>query len=155
MGPLLIGTIALLKAIADKLIPGIRDDQRIAILQQTEALDGVKPTGEAAKQTTLEHVIDRATAKDVIEQEIRSKIHLECDSILKLHLTTLSSVLSEGVDASDPHTSIRALRGLKHERMQRRLFRLDKDARLRSGARGFDARKLLKAYEKEVAESDE
>lgn len=62
------------------------------------------------------------------------------------------SVLSEGVNATDPHTSIRALRGLKYERMQRRLFRLDKDARLRSGARGFDARKRLKAYEQEVAE---
>ena len=58
------------------------------------------------------------------------------------------------MDASDPYSPVRALRGLKHERMQRRLFRLDKDARLRSGMRGLDARKSLKRFEQEVAEHD-
>jgi len=38
--------------------------------------------------------------------------------------------------------------------MQRHLFRLDKDARLQSGARGFDARKALKEYEKEMADAE-
>jgi hypothetical protein len=61
--------------------------------------------------------------------------------------------LSDGVDASDPHAPVRALRGLKHERLRKRLFILDKDARLRSGARGLQARKALKAFEKVVAES--
>lgn len=61
--------------------------------------------------------------------------------------------LSDGVDASDPHAPIRALRRLKHERLQKKLFRLDKDARLRSGARGIQARKALVAFEKVVAES--
>jgi hypothetical protein len=63
---------ALLRAIADKLIPGIFDVQRIALLQQTEALDGVKPSGEGVeKLSTLQHVIERATAKDVVEREIK------------------------------------------------------------------------------------
>jgi hypothetical protein len=62
--------------------------------------------------------------------------------------------LSEGVDATDPHAPIRALRRLKHERLQKKLFRLDKDARLRSGARGMQARKALVAFEKVVAESN-
>lgn len=62
--------------------------------------------------------------------------------------------LSDGVDASDPYAPIKALRGLKHERIQKKLFLLDKDARLRSGARGMAARKALLAFEKVVAEFD-
>lgn len=46
------------------------------------------------------------------------------------------------------------MRSLKHDRLQKRLFRLDKEARLRSGARGLQARKALVAFEKVVAESD-
>jgi len=37
--------------------------------------------------------------------------------------------------------------------MQKRLFVLDKDARLRSGARGLQARKALVEHEKAVAQS--
>lgn len=48
---------------------------------------------------------------------------------------------------------MRALRTLKHERLQKRLFRLDKEARLRSGTRGMQARKALVAFEKVVADS--
>ena len=65
----------------------------------------------------------------------------------------LPQALSEGVDATDPHAPIRALRRLKHERLQKKLFQLDKDARLRSGARGMQARKALVAFEKVVADS--
>jgi hypothetical protein len=61
--------------------------------------------------------------------------------------------LSEGVNAPDPFAPVRAIRQLKHQKHQQRLFRLDKDARLRSGARGMQARKALTAYEKVVAES--
>lgn len=80
----------------------------------------------------LEDVIDKATAKSQLEQEINA--------------------LSAGVNA-DAFGAVQALRKLRHERMQKRLFILDKDARLRSGARGLQARKALKQFEKEVAES--
>lgn len=63
--------------------------------------------------------------------------------------------LTEGINGSDPFTPVRALRHLKHRKHQERLFRLDKDARLRSGARGMQARKALTAFEKVVAESNE
>lgn len=63
------------------------------------------------------------------------------------------AVLSDGVDASDPYAPVRALRSLKHERDQKKLFRLDKEARLRSGMRGLQARKALKEFEKVIAES--
>lgn len=62
-------------------------------------------------------------------------------------------MLADGVDASDPYAPIRALRGLKHEKLQKRLFLVDKEARMRSGARGLQARKALVAFEKVVADS--
>ncbi|KAI5463410.1 P-loop containing nucleoside triphosphate hydrolase protein [Mariannaea sp. PMI_226] len=130
------GKSTLLKAIAEKLIPGIPEGTRIAILQQSRLVDEKpdgKPESENGQATTLDEVIERATAKQAVEQEIK--------------------VLSEGVNASDSYAPVRALRQLKHHRHQQRLFRLDKDARLRSGARGLQARKALVAFEKVVAES--
>lgn len=134
------GKSTLLKAIAEKLIPGIPEQTRIAILQQTDAGDsnaGVGPENDAASpgagRTVLEEVIEKATSRDELEREI--------------------SVLSDGVNSADGTTAARALRRVRHERMQKRLFLLDKMARLRSGARGFAARKELVAFEKEVAES--
>ncbi|KAI8689969.1 hypothetical protein LRP88_13729 [Fusarium phalaenopsidis] len=131
------GKSTLLKAIAEKLIPGIPEETRIAILQQTKLVDE-KPRGtpEAGNEglSVLEQVIEKATAKQAVEQDIKG--------------------LSEGVNAPDPFAPVRALRRLKHQKHQQRLFRLDKDARLRSGARGMQARKALTAYEKVVAESN-
>ncbi|KAK4080358.1 hypothetical protein Trihar35433_1463 [Trichoderma harzianum] len=131
------GKSTLLKAIAQKLIPGIQEGSRIAILQQTkltESDEDDKTRSEKSGQgTVLQEVIERATARSLIEQEIK--------------------VLSEGVDAADPYAPIRALRGLKHEKLQKRHFLVDKEARLRSGARGLQARKALVAFEKVVADS--
>ncbi|KAI1015119.1 hypothetical protein LB503_003661 [Fusarium chuoi] len=133
------GKSTLLKAIAEKLIPGIPEETRIAILQQTRLTDE-KPeerpdTNNGDKASVLEQVIEKATAKHAIEQDIKD--------------------LTEGINASDPFTPVKALRHLKHRKHQERLFRLDKDARLRSGARGMQARKALTAFEKVVAESNE
>lgn len=80
----------------------------------------------------LEEVIERATSKDELDKEI--------------------SVLDEGVNGGDGIKAVRALQKVRHGRMQKRLFVLDKMARLRSGARGVAARKELIAFEKEVAE---
>ena len=65
------------------------------------------------------------------------------------------SVLSTGVNTSDEYATVHALRKVRHERLQKKLFVLDKDARLRSGTRGMAARKALTAFEKVVAESEE
>ncbi len=62
--------------------------------------------------------------------------------------------LSQGVNATDSYGPLRALRKVRHERLQQELFILDKNARLRSGARGLQARKALTAFEKTVAESE-
>lgn len=130
------GKSTLLKAIAEKLIPGIPEETRIAILQQTNSDDvTVDPVGSLdsqPKNTVLDEVIEKATSKDVLDHEI--------------------AVLAEGINSADDIRIVRSLRRLRHERMQKRLFFLDKMARLRSGARGSQARKDLIAFEKEVAE---
>lgn len=132
------GKSTLLKAIAERLIPGIPEKTRISILQQTSASDtntddsqlGTSATCDGP--TVLEDVIDKATAKSELEREINS--------------------LADGVNSPDSYGALRAWRKLRHERMQKRLFVLDKDARLRSGARGLQARKALSEFEKTVAE---
>ncbi|RDA86998.1 hypothetical protein CP532_6742 [Ophiocordyceps camponoti-leonardi (nom. inval.)] len=147
------GKSTLLKAIAEKLIPGIPEDTRIAILQQTRLADGDDAVDAQGQQTSvLRDVVNKATTRDVIEQEIKGAHG--CHSPTGNQLTFRLKVLSDGVDSSDPHGPVRALRELKHERLQKRLFLLDKEARLRSGARGSQARKALVAFEKVVAESE-
>lgn len=85
-------------------------------------------------RTVLEEVIEQATARSDVEQDLRA--------------------LSAGIEnTNDPFAGIRAVRSIRHERNLKRLFQLDKDARLRSGARGMAARKALTAFEKVTAES--
>lgn len=69
---------ALLKAIAEKLIPGIPEDTRIAILQQTKLTDdtdGKSDMNGQAGPTVLQEVVDKATAKNAVELEIRGLCH--------------------------------------------------------------------------------
>ncbi|KAI7789139.1 ABC transporter [Diaporthe eres] len=134
------GKSTLLRAIGERLIPGIPEQTRIAMLQQTEA-DGsnadFSPGNNAATSgsgnTVLQEVIDKATAKDELEREI--------------------AILADGVNSPEGLAAVKALRKVKHERLQKQLFVVDKNARLRSGARGMQARKELIAFEKIVAES--
>lgn len=141
------GKSTLLKAIAEKLIPGIPVQTRISILQQTDAdskeSDEEGSSGDAgsdekkgSKLSVLEEVIDRATSRSEIQHEV--------------------DILSKAVDnQEDALTPIRAMRQVQHERLKRELFEKDKDARLRSGTRGMAARKALIAFEKTVADSEE
>ncbi|KAI4869367.1 P-loop containing nucleoside triphosphate hydrolase protein [Hypoxylon rubiginosum] len=133
------GKSTLLKAIAEKLIPGIPEETRIVILQQTDAGDASadevsadSTSGKGESAAVLEEVIERATSKQEVQQEIE--------------------VLSGGVDGGDSFGALRAFRKVHHERLQKELFLKDKDARLRSGTRGMQARKALIAMEKKVAE---
>ena len=69
----LIISTALLKAIAEKLIPGIPIQTRISILQQTDS--GSVDTEDGKQESglsVLEEVIDRATSKNEIQREINS-----------------------------------------------------------------------------------
>ncbi|KAH9891503.1 P-loop containing nucleoside triphosphate hydrolase protein [Xylariomycetidae sp. FL2044] len=136
------GKSTLLKAIAEKLVPGIPEKTRVVIMQQINTKDAIaddveiKPTassGNGKKLTVLEEVIERATAKQEVQQNI--------------------DILLKGIDSSNPYGALRGFRRLRLEHLQRELFRKDKDARLWSGTRGLQARKALIAMEKKVAES--
>jgi len=76
-----------LKAIAEKLIPGIPVQTRISILQQTSTSDersgeanggssGTLSTDDAGKLSVLETVIDRATSRNEIQHEIDGLLDL-------------------------------------------------------------------------------
>jgi ATPase subunit of ABC transporter with duplicated ATPase domains len=77
------GKSTLLRAIDEKLIPGIPEQTRISILQQTNAKDAntdimaveATPDGAEASQgrSVLEEVIEKATARFEVEQEIRGE----------------------------------------------------------------------------------
>lgn len=54
----------------------------------------------------------------------------------------------------DPFAPVQALRQLQHDKRLKQLHIHEKDAKLRSGARGSAARKALVAYEKVVADSE-
>jgi hypothetical protein len=69
--------VALLKAIAEKLIPGIPEETRVAILQQTDASNNATETRESGGANSnsdgpgvLEDVIERATARQALQKEI-------------------------------------------------------------------------------------
>jgi len=77
-----------LKAIAEKLIPGIPIQTRISILQQTST-DGsdstdsgtvttskVQGSTSAGQLSVLEEVIDRATSRNEIQKQIDSEYHV-------------------------------------------------------------------------------
>ncbi|KAI0489508.1 ABC transporter [Xylaria cf. heliscus] len=135
------GKSTLLKAIAQKLIPGIPEETRVVILQQTDAGDINAATNpeqiiaqpsNTSDRNVLEEVIERATARHEAQQELES--------------------LSCGIDSTNPLDAVRSLRKIRRERLQKELFLKAKDAKLRSGARGMQARKALIATEKTVAE---
>ena len=134
------GKSTLLRAIGERLIPGIPEQTRIAMLQQTDVEDanadflpGNNAATSGSGNTVLHEVVDKATAKDELEREI--------------------AILADGVNSPEGLAVVKALRKVKHERLQKQLFVIDKNARLRSGARGMQARKELIAFEKVVAES--
>ena len=71
------------------------------------------------------------------------------DLSFKLWTASLTSVaLTTALNSSDSLVVVKTLRKIKYDRAQDELFTADKIARLRSGARGFDARKFLLVQEK-------
>lgn len=160
----LIVRIAILKAVAGKLIPGIPIQTRISILQQT-ASDGSDPAADTANAanafkgldisssnqlSVLEEVIDRATSRNEIQTEIDGMVTCQVCCVLLTVIVVLSKAIENHKSNLAP---LRAFRQVHHDRLKKELFEKDKDARLRSGTRGMAARKALIAFEKLVAES--
>jgi ATPase subunit of ABC transporter with duplicated ATPase domains len=148
--------VALLRAIAQKLIPGMSYSTRVAILQQTSETavsehpsstrlvgncdaDATKPPSKLLDRTTLPPL-----ARILSADKSRNLILHEYEQ------------LSNAIDnASDALAPIRALRSIQLSRLRKQLVEVDKNARLRSGARGLAARKELISFEKKVEEAEE
>lgn len=119
---------AILRAISEKLIPGISQRSKIAFLQQLEAGPDVA-NGRAI--STLQQVIASVTEQDTVAKDIHR--------------------LSEMTSLPSPYDTVRAFRQFKFDEMQRTRGILQKEANMRSGSRGLTARKELVRFENELA----
>ncbi|KAJ5625183.1 hypothetical protein N7510_001492 [Penicillium lagena] len=113
------------------LIPGIPHATRIAILQQTDQDEQGISAGLSQDRTVLEHVLS--------SDESRNEAVRKADSF----------------ETEDPLEPVRAIRNIRFQQMEKQLFLAHKNASLKSGARGLQARKDLKAAELKVDTSRE
>ncbi|KIJ32247.1 hypothetical protein M422DRAFT_184807 [Sphaerobolus stellatus SS14] len=124
-----VGKSTLLRAIGDRIIPGLSAKLKILLLQQTYAEYGTND--EDADLTVLEYTVKSDTART--------------EAIRKVTL------LKEALDNNaDPAAAAKVVLQLKHETRLQELEEAMKMATLRSGARGMKARKELVALEEEV-----
>ncbi|KAL4774662.1 P-loop containing nucleoside triphosphate hydrolase protein [Aspergillus nidulans var. acristatus] len=130
------GKSTLLRAVADKLVPGIPHSTRIAILQQTDTASGNghgsfhdRTEDQGASEGKL--VLDYVMSSDQFRNEVTRKMNF----------------LSKCFETEDPLEPVSGIRKIRHEDIEKQLFLARKNASLRSGARGLQARKELKAVE--------
>ncbi|KAB8272280.1 P-loop containing nucleoside triphosphate hydrolase protein [Aspergillus minisclerotigenes] len=127
------GKSTLLRAMADKLVPGIPHSTRIAILQQTETASEEDAKDFAAEEAENKH-------KTVL-QYVLSSDHSRNEVVQKMNF------LSKAFETEDPMQPVSAIRKVRHDKAEKELFLAQKNASLKSGARGLQARKDLKAAE--------
>lgn len=139
---------ALLRAIADKLIPGIPENLRILLAGQVEsALDEVD--GKADELTVLQVVVKSDRKREAALKEYTSAHRLSVGMALAL---TCHSVLES---VATPEDAGRAIAEVNLERARAQLTVARKVADRRSGARGAEARKVLLAAEAGFKEAEE
>ncbi|OAF55762.2 hypothetical protein VC83_07757 [Pseudogymnoascus destructans] len=137
------GKSTILRALADRIIPGLPPSLRVAILQQTStdaenprpAKDGPR-TSVPEDTTVLQHVIEGDQSRTALIQD-------------------LQALAGTDADREDVITQVRRYRQMRYNRLNRDLLEVQNNAYRRSGARGSQARKDLIAFEKEVAEATE
>lgn len=147
--------LALLRAMADKLVPGIPHATRIAILQQTDADTNGNLDPESGNQhaTVLERVMGSDTSRNEVIRKMECKFHSH--SIISILILFRPQDLSKSFDTDEPSQPVRAIRTIRHEQVESQLFLAQKNASLKSGARGLQARKDLKVVEGKVQASKE
>ncbi|KAI9693907.1 MAG: hypothetical protein M1822_003178 [Bathelium mastoideum] len=137
------GKSTLLQAISTKTIPGLSHATRIALLQQASA-DYSSLARHISPTSALHNDLNKCALTYVLENNMaRNGIQAELD--------VLSSEQING-DGGE-WTQIRAYRQLQYNRMLKELTDAQKNASLRSGARGAQARKVLLALEKRVEDA--
>ncbi|KAF3282833.1 hypothetical protein TWF970_001568 [Orbilia oligospora] len=125
------GKSTLLKCIAEQRIPGLPLNLRTLLLSQTSQSKSLtSPT-----TTTLEYV-------------------LRSDTKRELALSDSSLIQKALEDTNNPLEIIKVYRKLRHARLSRDFERAKLIAERRSGARGWDARKVLNKMEDEMLASE-
>ncbi|OJK04553.1 hypothetical protein ASPACDRAFT_49025 [Aspergillus aculeatus ATCC 16872] len=125
------GKSTLLRAIADKLVPGIPHATRIAIMQQTD--DGSDEEAQEDRSDKRQHlpILEYVLAGNEYKNEIMRKMN----------------ILSKSFESDDPLQPVKAIRTVRHDDVEKQLFIAQKMVNLRSGARGLQARKELRSAE--------
>ncbi|KAL4909924.1 hypothetical protein BDW74DRAFT_45813 [Aspergillus multicolor] len=138
------GKSTLLRAVADKLVPGIPQATRIAILQQTDmdTHGGHDPFDADSKGW------DDRENKSVLDFVMSSDRH-------RNEVTRKMNFLSKSLETEDPLEPVRGIRRLRRDDIEKQLFHAQRNASLKSGARGLQARKELKAVESKLQASKE
>ncbi|KAL0576029.1 hypothetical protein V5O48_005936 [Marasmius crinis-equi] len=127
-----VGKSTLLRAVGEKIIPGIPKSMRILLLLQS-----YNPSQDQEKEDVTESVLDYVVKSDKVRTEA-----------LRRHDMLRAAI----DDHHDSTTAARVVRALKHEDRLKQLEDAKKTAQLRSGARGIKARKELKSLEAQVEE---
>ncbi|KAF8676865.1 ABC transporter [Rhizoctonia solani] len=126
------GKSTILKAIADKIIPGIPENLRILLVGQVEGALSLF-SDEDKEQPTVVQVVVRSDSRR--------------ETALWEH-----KILSTGLESDSEVQLLEAVVTLRHARALKELELAQKIAAKRSGARGADARKQLLVCEKQVAD---
>ncbi|KAK2846427.1 hypothetical protein FQN49_005732 [Arthroderma sp. PD_2] len=133
---------------SNRLIPGLPGSVNIAILQQTDI--DVDPLTLVTRNTVALQVGDEPSKKEprtVLQQVVQSDTS-------RNEITRKVKILSLALEGhEDSLAPVKAIRQLRHEARQHELFLTQKNASLRSGARGLQARKDLKIAENKAEES--
>ncbi|KAI1936054.1 hypothetical protein LOZ66_004972 [Ophidiomyces ophidiicola] len=140
------GKSTILRAMAEKLIPGIPNVVKIAIIQQTDA-EECNLEASSLSSGHDEKSSHEKTPKTVLQQVLESD---ESRNDIMRKINTLSRAFDGTEDKFGP---VRTLRQLQHELLEEDLFLAQKNAALKSGARGLQARKELKVAESKVSDS--
>ncbi|KAI1958860.1 hypothetical protein LOZ58_004897 [Ophidiomyces ophidiicola] len=140
------GKSTILRAMAEKLIPGIPNVVKIAIIQQTDA-EECSLEASSLSSSHGEKSSHEKTPKTVLQQVLESD---ESRNDIMRKINTLSRAFDGTEDRFGP---VRTLRQLQHELLEEDLFLAQKNAALKSGARGLQARKELKVAESKVSDS--
>lgn len=85
----------------------------------------------------------------------RSNVSLNAAAFLFIFMSdaSMSLVLSKSFETDDPLQPVYAIRRVRHDVTEKQLFLAQKNASLKSGARGLQARKDLKSMESKYEDS--
>ncbi|KAJ1308009.1 hypothetical protein OPQ81_002080 [Rhizoctonia solani] len=126
------GKSTILKALADKIIPGVPENLRILLVGQVEDALSLVSNEDKSESTVVQVVVRSDSRRETAMWEYKT--------------------LSTGLESEYETQLLEALVTLRHARALKQLELAQKVAAKRSGARGSDARKQLLVCEKQVAE---